>query len=159
MKKILSTAALIFLTAAPAFAENIAKCDVAVEATLTHEDETEIEGAKMMTYMPATDFMISIYDEQPGHMTEIDGQPIVTVLCERKTIIPSLRDFTILETGLPLALAQDFDSAESGIMILYFKDGKFIADHDGPALSEKEEAQLKDRLDIFNLQMELKAAP
>ncbi len=131
-------------------ADNIAACEVVILEAATNDDGSK--GAELATFHPAAEFMASIYDAEDGHIKEIDGQKIRGVMCERKNIVPSLRDFPILATGIPFSLSNDFDSAESRLLTVYFKDGEFQHKYIGPDLSEDDTAALTDSMEIFNLQ-------
>jgi len=58
----------------------------------------------------------------------------------------------LLETGIPLTLSQNFDSALSDVVIVQFKDGAFQSTYTGPGLSSDEAAELEDVIEVFNLQ-------
>ncbi len=133
----------------PAYADNIADC----EAVMIEEiKEGERTGAVVQTFAPAVDVLASIYDDEDGHMAEIDGKPVKAILCERTDVIPTLRDFPILATGIPLALSTDFDATDSRSVTLYFKDGKFHHVFKGEELDETDQAKLTDAMEVFNLQ-------
>ncbi len=151
MKKILII--LPFCLAAfvlPAHADNIAACEVVLmEPVLKDGIDT---GAKMASFRPAVAFMSSVYDDEDGVLKTLDGYDIRGVMCERRYVIPTLRDFPILATGLPLAMSENFDSPDSRLMTTFYKDSEFQYTYQGPPLSPSEEAKLKDVIDIFNLQ-------
>jgi len=85
-------------------------------------------------------------------LREIDGLPIRAIMCKRKSVVPSLRDFPIVATGTPFMISQNFDSTESGLTTIYFKDGEFRSDYKGAELDDDTQAEMKDRLEVFNLQ-------
>jgi len=133
-----------------AAADNIADCEVLIAERI--EDEGTGGSALISSYRPAGAFISSVYDDEDGHIREIDGHKIRALLCQRRRAIPTLRDYPLLETGIPLTLSQNFDSALSDVVITRFKDGAFRADYTGPGLSEDEKAELDDVIDVFNLQ-------
>ena len=71
------------------------------------------------TFADAEGFLDSVYDGEEGHLSSVADIPIRAVMCERGTLVPSMRDLPILKTGLPLSLSQDFDSNTSGLLTLY----------------------------------------
>ncbi len=147
--RVLLTALLLSLST-PAFADNIAGCEVVLMEKIKQEG---VEGtAEVASFRPAADFIASIYDDEADVLREIDGLPIRAVMCKRKSVIPSLRDFPIVATGTPFMISQNFDSTETGLTTIYFKDGEFRSDYKGPDLSDTLEAEMKDRLEVFNLQ-------
>ncbi len=115
-------------------------------------DQGQPGAATLVSYRPANDFLDSVYDDQPGIAHEMDGQPIRGLLCTRPSVIPTLRDFPILATGVPLSLSQDFDRPDSALMMLYYKDGQFQHSYKGPDLSSADQAALIDIMGIFNMQ-------
>jgi len=140
-----------FILPAPfAAADNIADCEVLIAERI--EDEATGGSALISSYRPAAAFISSVYDEDPGHIREIDGHKIRALLCQRRRAIPTLRDYPLLETGIPLTLSQNFDSALSDVVIVQFKDGAFQSTYTGPGLSRDEAAELEDVIDVFNLQ-------
>lgn len=147
--RVLLTALLLSLST-PAFADNIAGCEVVLMEKIKQEG---VEGtAEVASFRPAADFIASIYDDEADVLREIDGLPIRAVMCKRKSVVPSLRDFPIVATGTPFMISQNFDSTETGLTTIYFKDGEFRSDYKGPDLSDTLEAEMKDRLEVFNLQ-------
>lgn len=140
----------LILSAPLAAADNIAACEVLIAERI--EDEATGGSALISSYRPAGEFMSTVYDDEPGHLREIDGHNIRAVLCERKSAVPSLRDYPILETGIPLSLSQNFDSARSDVVIIRFKDGEFRASYTGPGLTAQTQDELDDVLEVFNLQ-------
>ncbi len=155
MKIVKTTLALFLLglsglTAPLAAADNIAACEVLIAERI--EDEGTGGSALISSYRPAGAFISSVYDDEPGHIREVDGHNIRAVLCERRSAVPSLRDYPIIETGIPLTLSQNFDSAKSDVVIIRFKDGAFQASYTGPGLTPQAQAELDDVVAVFNLQ-------
>ncbi len=143
-------AALLLSVSAPALADNIAGCEVVLMERIEQEG---LEGsAEVASFRPAEDFIASIYDEESEVLREIDGLPIRAIMCKRQSIIPSLRDFPIVATGTPFMISQNFDSAETGLTTVWFKDGEFRHSYKGPDLDKETQAEMKDRLEVFNLQ-------
>jgi len=143
-------AALTLSISAPAFADNIAGCEVVLMETIKQEG---LEGsAEVASFRSAADFIASIYDDETEVLREIDGLPIRAVMCKRQSVVPSLRDFPIVATGTPFMISQNFDSAESGLTTVFFKDGEFRSSYKGAELDADTNAEMKDRLEVFNLQ-------
>ncbi|NNE58437.1 MAG: hypothetical protein HKN36_10035 [Hellea sp.] len=133
-----------------AMADNVADCEVFLRQPVMLDGEET--GAFMDTYVPATDFIASIYDEEDGYITDIEDQPIKALFCTRQSVMPTLRDFPLVATGIPFVVSTDFDAAESKIVTIYYKEGKFHQVYKGPELSKKDQAKLDDAMNIFNLQ-------
>ena len=145
------------LAAVSAHADNIAACEVVLmEPVLENGEPT---GAEMASFRPAAEFMSSVYDDEDGFARELDGFKIRGVMCERREIIPTLRDFPIIATGVPLAMSENFDSPESNLMTLFYKDGKFKHTYSGAALSPSDQVKLDDVMEVFNLQPHDLSAP
>jgi len=133
-----------------AWSEDTENCEVVLMEEIAQEDR---EGTmKIASFRPAVGFLDSVYNDEIDVLREIDELPIRTVMCQRENIIPSLRDFSILATGIPLSLSQNFDSTASGLMTIYFKNGRFHYTYKGPDLDEDEIVEIIDRLDTYNLQ-------
>ena len=149
-KTFLISLIMIGVTAVPTRADNIANCEVAVMEPLM--DEGEPSGAEIAAFYPAAEFMASVYDDEDGAVLEVEGKPIRAVLCQRRDILPTLRDFPVVATGIPFSISNNFDSAESRMISVYFKAGEFTHKFVGDELAEKEETALMDILEVFNLQ-------
>ena len=141
---------LLSLIAAPAFADNIANCEIVLMEAIAQEG---LEGkAEVASFRPADDFMESIYDDDIPIIREIDGLPIRAVMCQRPSPVPSLRDFPIAASGIPFMISQNFDSTQSGLTTIFFQDGAFRHSYKGPDLDALTQAELTDRLEVFNFQ-------
>lgn len=150
--RIILAASLLALSAMPAFADNIANCEVVLMERIEQEG---LEGAaEVASFRPAGDFLASVYsdDEQAEILREIDELPIRAVMCERQSLVPSLRDFPIAATGIPFMISQHFDSTETGLTTIFFKDGKFQHSYKGPELDAEIQAELEDRIEVYNFQ-------
>ena len=108
------------------------------------------------TFADAEGFLDSVYDGEEGHLSSVADISIRAVMCERDTLVPTMRDLPILKTGLPLSLSQDFDSNTSGLLTLYDAGKDFKAEYSGPKLSEDDEKELRSTLEIFNFQKFIK---
>jgi hypothetical protein len=133
--------------------DNIADCELVVqkpiplvESPLEDDAEaapqTEKKQALIATFLPAYDFIYSVFDGEPGHMREIDGQEIKALMCKRTDIVPSLFDVKLIETGIPFYLSQDFDSATSALIAITKKDGMFTVDYAGAPLGTEDQERL-----------------
>jgi hypothetical protein len=142
--------ALLLSISMPAFADNIAGCEVVLMEKIKQEDSEGV--TEVASFRPAADFIASIYDDDTEVLRKIDGLPIRAIMCKRQSIVPSLRDFSIVATGTPFMISQNFDSTESGLTTIYFKEGEFHFDYKGAELDADTQAEMKDRLDVFNLQ-------
>jgi len=160
---------LLFVT--PALADdNIANCEIvvqqAIEVDIVQEgegnDTNAKEGAKedtdakkgikesaqIATFLPAADFIFSVFDAEEGHITEIDDKPIRAVMCVRPSVIPTEFDFKIIRTGIPFYLSPNFDANDSALLAINAIDSGFVYNYVGPDLS-------KDDTELLNLRMKL----
>jgi hypothetical protein len=130
--------------------DNIAACEIVVQQPVVSPDEKKESDAEttpmIATFIPAEDFIYSVFDAEDGHMTELDGHPIQALMCKRRYLIPTEFDLRLIETHIPLYLSQDFDSADSDLMAVYFKDDKYHYQYSGNDLS-------KDSLEILDVRM------
>jgi len=145
--RILITALLLSISS-PAWADNIAGCEVVLMEKIDQEDNEGV--TEIASFRPAADFIASAYDEEIEVLREIDGLPIRAIMCKRKSVVPSESDFPIVATGTPFMISQNFDSTETGLTTVYFKDGAFQYSYNGPDLSEEKDAAIKARLEDFN---------
>lgn len=143
-------AALLLSISAPAWADNIAGCEAVLMEKIKQEDSEGV--TEIASFRPAADFIASAYDEEVEILREIDGLPIRAIMCKRKSVVPGESDFPIVATGTPFMISQNFDSTETGLTTIYFKDGEFRSTYKGPKLSAKVEAEMKARLKAFNAQ-------
>ncbi len=125
-------------------------CEVMMVETLDVEGPEE--SAIMQSFAPATEFLASVYDDKTDIVRTVEGRKIQAVLCERADVIPTLRDFQILATGIPMALSTDFDASDSPSITIYFKSDKFHSVVKGPEMSETDQTRLDDAMSVFNLQ-------
>jgi len=110
------------------------------------------DGANIARFHPADAFLDSVYDAEEGYIKRVDDNAINGVLCERANVIPTLRDFPVLATGIPLSLSEDFDTPDSRLITLYYDGEGFTHVYKGEPLSDTDQASLADTLEIFNLQ-------
>lgn len=146
LASIFSLSAALYSTTA--FADNIAKCEVVLLETI--EDESGRGGAQVASYRPAGDFMASVYQEESETLYTIDDLAIQAVMCERFDVVPTDSDFKIVATGIPFFLSQSFESQDSDLVSLFFKEGAFRYNYKGPGLSAETKALLDKRLASFN---------
>lgn len=110
------------------------------------------EGGSLASYRPADEFLHSVFDDQDGYLKTVDTLQIRAVMCTRPLILPTIRDFPIVATGVQFSISNDFDSSESRLITVYYSRGAFRYKYTGPDLSFAQELALKDRIDIYNLQ-------
>ena len=160
MKKFIALLPLLMLPTYAAASDNMAACEaVMVEQVKENGEPT---GAVMQTFAPAVDIIASIYDDEDGFLNEIDGRDVKAILCQRSSVVPSLRDFPILKTGIPFAISTDFEAVDSRSVTIFFKDGEFQHVFKGAELSENQQSKLIDVMEVFNLQphdLKIKDAP
>lgn len=141
---------------APASADNVADCEVLLMQVVS--TDTEIGEAQIASYRPAVDFLASLYDKEDGHLTEVDGHPIRAIMCRRNDVIPAASDYPIMATGVPFILSQDFDSADTDSLTMYWKDDVIDYVYKGYPLSDESQKILDDRLSEFSKRGLKKAA-
>lgn len=141
-------AALLLSISSPAWADNIAGCEVVLMEQIKQEDSEGV--TEIASFRPAADFIASAYDEDTEVLRDIDGLPIRAVMCKRKSVVPSESDFPIIATGTPFMISQNFDSTETGLTTIYFKEGEFRSSYKGPDLSKEVEAEMEARLKSYN---------
>lgn len=133
-----------------AWADNVAGCEIFLRKSV--EIDGKATGAFLDTYAPAEDFISSVYDDEDGFLMEVEGEKIKALFCTRHNVIPTLRDFPVLATGIPFVVSNDFNVVDSSILTIFFKENKFKHVYKGPDLPEDEALALKDVMEIFNLQ-------
>lgn len=131
-----------------AYADNIAKCEIVLLESVGEDGGS----AQVASFRPAGEFISSVYDGEEGHLTESDGHKIRAVMCERSDVIPTLRDFPLLATGIPFSISENFDSSDSRLMTFYYKAGEFKHKYKGPDLMAEDQTKLDEILDVYNLQ-------
>ena len=139
--------ALPLLFAAPAWADNIAECEI-LTLDLIPSEEGE-GGMQVAGYSPAFDFIASVYDEEEGHLTHNNDTPIRAVMCRRDDIVPAEKDYALLATGIPFSLSQDFDDTETDSLTVYWDGETFAHVHKGRAMSDETQSLLTRRLADF----------
>lgn len=150
MKTLLLGTGLLALSAWPAQAgDKIPACEIVVRKAVMETDIRQT-GAMVVTFLPADDFIVSVLDSGDGHLTEIDGNKILALLCTRNHLIPTELDLQLLKTGVPLSLSQNFDSPESGLMSVSKQNGVFVYDYAGPELSKTDKDVMELLLERLN---------
>ncbi|GHA96778.1 hypothetical protein GCM10009069_19770 [Algimonas arctica] len=97
-------------------------CEVVVSSEVV-----DAEGGRMTvaSYRPADNFLSGVYDANTPLTLKEDGAPIRGIICARNDLVPTEKDYAMLATGIPLSLSQNFDSADSDILTVYFRAGAF----------------------------------
>ncbi|MEP4053125.1 MAG: hypothetical protein ABJN22_12860 [Litorimonas sp.] len=106
--------------------------------------------ARVPSFVPADDFLMSLKDKNAEHMTEYLGHKIQAVMCRRNDVLPTKADYDVMATGIPFILSQDFDSPDTDSLTLYWKDNKIDHIYKGYPLSEEAEEILETRLTGFS---------
>ncbi len=150
MKKLTLIVMAMAITGTATASDNVANCEVLVQEPVTLDGKPT--GAFVDTYIPASDFIASVYDGEDGHLTQAEGKDIRVLFCTRQNIIPTLRDFPLLATGIPFAVSTDFDTPGTPLIYYFYAKGKFAHAYEGPDLSEEQAAKLADAMEVFNLQ-------
>ncbi len=140
--------------------DNIAACEIVIMQAVTDPDEKETDAMQtelteqsvpmMATFLPADDFIYSVFGGKNGHLTEVDGKPIRAIMCTRSSVIPTEFDEKLIQTGIPLHLSQNFDSPDSALMSINKQDGKFVHNYSGDPLSADDKEMLQLRLKHVN---------
>lgn len=115
-------AAALFLIPTTALASGLEQCEVVVS-----NDVVDAEGGRMTvaSYRSADPFLSSVFDPQVPLALEVEGSLIRGIICVRNDLVPTEKDYAVLATGVPLSLSQNFDSADSDILTIYFRAGFF----------------------------------
>jgi len=114
--------------------------------------EPVAKGAMLASYRPADNYLDSLYNGENQVMDMIDGLKVRAVMCTRDQVIPRLRDFPILASGVQFSISNDFDSHDSQLITVYYSGTSFQKKYSGPELSVGEEIALRDVMEIYNLQ-------
>jgi len=123
-------------------------CEVVVSSEVV-----DAEGGRMTvaSYRPAEMFLSGVYDANVPLSVKDDDEMIRGLICVRNDLVPTEKDYAVLATGVPLSLSQDFDSADSDILTVYFDNGvfahKYVSDY---PMSEEFEEAVKTRLADFS---------
>lgn len=162
LSSVLLASAIVFTSQTAMAEDNVAACEIVVQQKIPiPEDPDQVEqelvtrdeepkAAMIATFIPAADFISSVFDEEPGHLEEVEGYPIQALMCERRYLIPTEYDLRMIRTGVPFYLSQDFDSTESGLMAVFLKDDKYQYSYSGEELSEDGQEILDYRMSELN---------
>lgn len=151
MRKILSLVCMgVLASAGSALADdNIAACELVIQQEVKASESGKKE-AVVANFVPADEFMFSIFDAEDGHMTEYKGNKIRAVMCRRANLVPTEFDLKLIKTNIPLFLSTNFDAPNSGLMqILHTKKG-YRFDYSGPDLSAEDKILMKKQLKVLN---------
>jgi hypothetical protein len=118
----LGLAAALFILPSTALASGLDQCEVVVS-----NEVVDAEGGRMTvaSYQSAEPFLSGVFDPKVPLTLEVDGSLIRGIICVRNDLVPTEKDYAVLATGIPLSLSQNFDSADSDILTVYFRDGAF----------------------------------
>lgn len=146
--KTLTVGLAVCALSSAAQAADFSECEVLLVQVIQAEDATG--EAQIASYRPAENFLKSVQDDVPGHMTQIDGQNIQAILCRRNEVIPAKSDYAVMSTGIPFILSQDFDRTDTDSLTTYWKDGSLEHVYKGHPLSEEAQTTLDTRLAAFS---------
>jgi len=139
--------------------DNIANCEIVVQQAIEADIEEGVTdqenapgkgGAQIATFLPAADFIFSVFDAKEGHMTEIDNKPIRAVMCLRSSVIPTEFDIKIIRAGFPFYLSPNFDAKDSALMAINLTQEGYVYNYVGPDLSVEDKELLEIRMELFN---------
>lgn len=124
-----------------AFADGFAQCEIVIMTEKTDEDGGTIGIA---AFEPADAFLKTVKSGEPAPEAN-------ALMCNRNDLVPVESDYAVLATGVPLALSQDFDSADSDSLTIFFKDGRFDYKYASSyPMGEEFKAELEGRLEDFS---------
>ncbi len=157
MRALVATTAIL-LTPTLAAAGDLSHCEIVVINDVVDEDGDHMTVA---SYRAADGFLTGVYDPDVDLVVEDNGHAIRGLICVRNDLVLTEKDYAILATGIPFSLSQDFDSSNSDILTLYFRDGAFRHTYmsDYPMSREFEEALLIQLQDFSNRDHGLVSAP
>lgn len=146
---------------APAIADdNIAACEIVFMRPIIEpsqnpspdlmDEPMPADTPMVAQFLPAGEFIFSVFDETSAVLTEIDGQKIRAVMCVRSNVMPTEFDLKMIRTGIPLHLSQNFDSPDSSLLSIRRQDGVYAYTYNGPGLSTEDLEVLKLRLEKLN---------
>ncbi len=152
---LMSTALLMALSHTARAEDNIAACEIVILKPVMPPQDREVTSqdeppAMIATFLPADDFLFSVFDSTPEFISSVDGNDIRAVMCKRNNVIPTEFDLKIIRTGIPLHLSQNFDSPNSPLMSIRKDGGKYVYTSVGLRLNEDDKAVLKLRLKSLN---------
>lgn len=118
----LGLAVALLVIPSAAFASGLEQCEVVVS-----NEVVDADGGRMTvaSYRSAEPFLAGIFDPKVPLTLDDDGSLIRGLICVRNDLVPTEHDYAVLATGIPLSLSQDFDSADSDILTVYFGKGAF----------------------------------
>ena len=119
---------------------------------VTMETISAAESIGAAKFHDASDFIARLYKGEDTLDKTVNGQPVRAVLCQRDSLLPTLRDLPLIKTGLPLSLSQDFDSPNSGLLMIMDTGESYAAEYTGKPEQGPDPKKLKDVMEIFNLQ-------
>ncbi len=127
--------------------DNIANCEIVVQKPIDIDDG---DKAQLTTYMPAYDFFGSVFDNEPGHITEVDGQRILALMCQRRSIIPTQFDKALIQTDVPLFLSPNFDANDTPMLSVIKIEGRYKGEYSGPDMDAQTQLELETFLSDLN---------
>ena len=131
-----------------AAADNVAHCEVLIIQVIA---DAALDGeAQVVTYGSAVSYIESVYDNEDGHITHVADQPIRALMCNLNDVIPAESDYALIATGIPFILSQDFDSADTDSLTMFWRDGKLDYVYKGYPLSSEAQEILDGRIASFS---------
>ncbi len=156
MMKFLCGVFLAILFSLQAFAgDNIADCEIVVQQAIVSVEGTD-KAPMMATFLPAEDFIFSVYDTAPGFLRDVNGKKIKAVMCTRTNIIPTEFDAKLIKTHIPFFLSTNFDSPNSPFLTFAKNQTGYSYDYSGPDLTPGEKQKIEAFIQTLN-QDEVKA--
>jgi len=147
LRKTLTAALALAALAQTAQAADESNCEVVVVKVVKAEDGSG--EMHIQSFRSSEAFIASALDDNPDHITEIEGGKITGLLCTRNDVIPTVSDYPLLATGIPLSLSQNFDSDDTDSLTVKWIDGDFKYKYEGYPLSDEALTTLRARLAGF----------
>lgn len=113
----------MLMTPSAVFASGLDRCEIVVMEEIVDEDGGRLTTA---SYRSAEPFLAGVFEPNVPITLNDDGDLIRGLLCERNDLVPTERDYAVLSTGIPLSLSQDFDSAGSDILTIFYDGNAFV---------------------------------
>ena len=142
------TVGAILLAALPAFAGNIANCEVVVMDAV----EGEATSGVAVAFLDAGEVIGSMLDPERPTLAVIDGRPVQALMCTRRNPVPDAEDVPLIASGIPFILSSNFDSDSAPVVTLALDEERRAVARMAVGLSATQEAALADFLDAYEPQ-------
>ena len=143
MKIIAPAAFVALLSAVPAWAGNVANCEV-----LVMREVGDTQGVAA-AFSDGAEVVASMLDPDRPTIAAIDNAPIQALMCTRRNPVPDAEDAPLIASGIPFILSTDFNSQDAPLVTVALDADRQAIVRIAVGLSAGQETALAEFIDGY----------